>query len=160
LVHLVGLGLVVRQRRAVGVGQCAGLDQMPEPKQVLAADPHLTGELRGGRPLGDAADDQEDLCGAQVGSLPGCAGEHVEHPAAAFAAVIDDRGVGTTAVDVEPLPSATTGTGMPIGVEQVEELLAAALLVHQVDDREVHAVGSKGTRNGKPDDQKNRSERG
>jgi hypothetical protein len=57
LVHLVGLGLIVRQRRAVGGGQRAGLDRMPQPKHVLAADPHLAGELRAGHPLRDAAQD-------------------------------------------------------------------------------------------------------
>jgi hypothetical protein len=41
-----------------------------------------------------------------------------------------------TAVDVEPLTGATTGARVPLGMEQVEELLAATLLVHQVEDRE------------------------
>jgi hypothetical protein len=45
-------------------------------------------------------------------------------------------------------------------MEQVEELLAATLLVHQVDDREVHGVGSEETEISKPDGQKNRSARG
>jgi hypothetical protein len=49
-----------------------------------------------------------------------------------------------TAVDVEPLTGATTGARVPLGMEQVEELLAATLLVHQVEDREVHGVGSEG----------------
>jgi len=57
LVHLVGLGLVVRHRCAVGGGERAGLDRMTEPKQMLTADPDLAGEFRGGRPLRDAAED-------------------------------------------------------------------------------------------------------
>ena len=133
---------------------------MPQPKQMLAADPHLAGEFRGGHPLRAAAEDQGDLRGTQMRPLPGGGGEHVEHPAAASAAVIDDRGVGTTAVDIEAVPSATTGTREPIGVEQIEELLAATLLVHQVDDREVHEVGSEEMNTSKPDGQKNRSARG
>src|SRR3954453_8265258 len=56
LVHLIGLGLVVRQRRVVGGGQRAGPDLMPQPEQVLAADADLAGELRGGLSLGDAAE--------------------------------------------------------------------------------------------------------
>jgi hypothetical protein len=71
-----------------------------------------------------------------------CSCEHVEHPAARLAAVVDDRGVGMTAVDVEALVGTTPGAGEPLGVEQVEELLAATLLVHQVEDREVHGSGS------------------
>jgi hypothetical protein len=160
LVHLVGLGPVVRQGRAVGGGERACLDRMPQPEQMLAADPQLAGESRGRLPPGDAAEDQEDLRGAQVCPLPGGVGEHVEDPATGFAAVIDDRGVGTAAVDVEAVAGATAGAGEPLGVEQMEELLAATLLVHQVDDREVHEVGSEEMKTSKPDGQKNRSARG
>jgi hypothetical protein len=143
LVHLVGLGLVVRQRRVVGGGQGTGLDLMPQPQQVLAADPHLAGELRGGDTLGDAAEDQEDLGRAEVCPLPRCSCEHIEHPSAPLAAVVDDRRLGVTAMDIEPLPGAATRAHEPLGVEQVEELLATALLVHQVEDRKIHGIGSE-----------------
>jgi hypothetical protein len=156
LIHLVGLGLIVRQRCAVGGGQRAGLDRMPQPKQMLAADPHLAGELCGGHPLRDTAEDQEDLCGAQMGALPEGIGEHVEDPAASLAAVIDDRGVLLTSVNVKAVVGTTPGANEPLGVEQIEELLAAPLLVHQVDNREVHEVGSEETKIRKPDGQKNR----
>jgi hypothetical protein len=114
---------------------------MPQPQQVLAADPHLAGELRGGDPLSDAAEDQEDLGRAEVRPLPKCSCEHIEHPSAPLAAVVDDRGVGMTAVDIEPFPGAATRAREPLGMEQVEELPAATLLVHQVKDREVHGIG-------------------
>jgi hypothetical protein len=143
LVHLVGLGLVVRQRFADRGGQRAGLDLMPEPQQMLATDADLAGELGGGLPLGDAAEDQEDLCGAVMGTLPGGVGVHVEDAVAALAAVIDDRGVGSTAVNVEAVPGATTGAGEPLGVEQVEELLATTFLIHQVEDRKIHGIDSR-----------------
>ena len=115
---------------------------MPQLEQVLAADPQLACQLRGRDALGDAAKDQEDLRGAQMGPLPGCSREHIEHPPAPFAAVVDDRSVGTAAVDVEAVAGAAPGAGEALGMEQVEELLAAPLLVHQVDDREVHGSGS------------------
>jgi hypothetical protein len=141
LVHLVGLGLVVRQRRVVGGVQGPGLDLMPQPQQVLAADPHLTGELRRGDPLGDATEDREDLGRVEVRPLPGCFREHIEHPSAPLAAIVDDRVVGVTAVDIEPFPRPATRALEPFGVEQVKELLAANLLVHQVKYREVHGIG-------------------
>jgi hypothetical protein len=150
----------VRQGRAVGGVQGAGLDRMPQSEQMLAADPDLAGELRGGLRLGDAAEDQEDLRGAVVCPLPGRVSEHVEDPAAAFAAVIDDRRIGTAAVDVEAVAAATAGAGEPLGVEQIEEPLSATLLVHQVDDREVHEVGSEEMKSSSPDGQENRSARG
>jgi hypothetical protein len=130
---------------------------MPQPQQVLAADPHLAGELRRRDPLGDAAEDQEDLGRAEVRPLPGCSREHIKYPSATLAAVVDDRVVGVTAVDVEPLPGGATRAGEPLGVEQVEELLAANLLVHQVEDREVHGIGPQEEVVGNQDRQKSRS---
>ena len=122
----------------VGGGERAGLDPMAQDQQVLATDAHLAGELGGRDTLGDPAEDQEDLGRAEVGPLPRCPGEQIEHPAAPLAAVVDDRGVGVTAMDIESLAGAATGAGEPLGVEQVAELLAATRLIHQVDDREVH----------------------
>jgi hypothetical protein len=160
LVHLVGLGVVIRQWGAVGGGQRPRLDLMSQPEQMLAADADLAGELRGRLSLGDAAKDQEDLGGAQMGPLPGGASEHVEDPAAALAAVIDDWSVGVAPVDVEALAGTAAGAGVALGVEQVEELLAATLLVHEVDDREVHEVGSDEMEISKPEAQENRSAHG
>jgi hypothetical protein len=144
LIHLVGLGLGIWQRRVVGGIERVGLHPMSQFQEVLAADSDLARESCGGDPLGDAAEDQEDLGRAEMGPLPRGSGEHVEHPSARSAAVVDDRGVEMAAVDVEPLAGATIGARVPLGMEQVKELLAAALLVHQVEDREVHGVGSKG----------------
>jgi hypothetical protein len=152
--------MVVRRRRAVGGGQRPALDLMSQSEQMLAADADLAGELGGGHSLGDAAEDQEDLSGAQMGPLPGGVSEHVEDPATALATVIDDRGVGATTVDVEALAGPAAGAGVAIGMEQVEELLTAALLVHQVDDWEVHEVGSRRMKTGKSSAQKTRSARG
>ncbi len=133
---------------------------MSQPEQMLAADADLASEFGGGHPLGDATKDQEDLGGAEMGPLPGGASEHVEDSAAALATVIDDRSVGVASVDVKALAGTATGAGVALGVEQVEELLAAALLVHQVDDREVHEVGSNEMEISKPEAQENRSAHG
>ena len=94
--------------------------------------------------MGDAAEDRDDRCGAEVRPLPGGAREHIEYTAAAFAAVIDDRGIGATAVDVEAIAGGAAGADQPLGVEQVQELLVAGALVHQVEDREIHGVVSLG----------------
>ena len=121
------------------------LDSMSQFQQVLAADPKLTRELRGGHPLGEAMEDQVDLSRVEMCSLPLCSGEHIEHPSARLAAVVNDRGLGMTAVDVESLAGSAAGARVPVGMEQVEELLSADLLVHQVVDREVHEIGSEGS---------------
>jgi len=155
LVHLVGLGLIVRQRRAVRGGQGAGLDDVPQPQRMLAADPHLMGEFRGRHPLRDAPEDQEDLARAEVCTLPGGAGKHVEDPTAAFAAVVEDRRLGAMAMDVQPVPGGATGAGQAAGMEQVQELVVATILVHQVEDREVHEVNSQEIIVDTPDGQEN-----
>lgn len=130
---------------------------MPQPQQMLAADPHLTGEFGGGHPLRDAPEDQEDLAGAEVCPLPGGAGEQVEDPAAAFAAVVNDRRLETMAMDVQPVPGGATGADQAAGMEQVQELVVATILVHQVEDREVHEVNSQGMIVNTPNDQENRT---
>jgi hypothetical protein len=142
LIHLVGLGMVVWQRRAVGVGQGAGLDRVPQLQQVLTADPQLTGELRGGHPLSDPAEDHQDQGRAVVRPLPVGAGEQVEHPAAALAAVVADQGAATAAVDVEALGGTATRACQPSRMEQVREPFEAGRFVQQVEDREVHEVDS------------------
>jgi hypothetical protein len=128
---------------------------VPQPQQMLAADPHLTGEFRGRHPLRDAPEDQEDLAGAEVCTLPGGAGKHVEDPAAVFAAVVDDRRLGAMAMDVQPVPGGATGAGQAAGMEQVQELVVATILVHQVEDREVHEVNSQEMIVDTPDGQEN-----
>ena len=117
LVHLVGLGVVIRQWGAVGGGQRPRLDLVSQPEQMLAADADLASEFGRGHTLGDTSEDQEDLGGAQMGPLPGGASEHVEDPTAALATIIDDWSVGVTSVDVEALAGTTAGAGMAIRVE-------------------------------------------
>jgi hypothetical protein len=111
---------------------------------MLTANPYLAGEFGGRDPLGDAAEDQEDLGRAEMRPLPVCSREHIEDTSTSRAAVVDDRGAGATAMDVEPIPGGTTRAREPVRVEQVEELPAATLLVDQVEEREVHGVGSEG----------------
>jgi len=68
----------------------------------------------------------------------GVAGEQVEDPAAAVAAIANDRRLGTMAMDVQPVPGGAMGADQAVGMEQVRELVVATILVHQVEDREVH----------------------
>src|SRR3954471_14161297 len=143
LVGLVGLDEVVRQRPARGGGRGAGLDLVPKPQQVRPAGPRFAGQPRGRYPLDEPPQDQQDRGGGAVGPLPGGAGEQIEHPPACLAPVVDDRAPIAAAVDVVGVAAAAaTRAGQSVGVEQVEELLVAGLLVHQVEDREVHGVAS------------------
>ena len=149
--------MVVGRRRVVGGGRRPALDLVSQSEQVLAADADLAGELGGGHSPGDAAEDQEDPRGAQVGPLPGGVSEHVEDPVTVLATVIDDRAVGAMTVDIEALAGSAAGAGAAVGMERVKELLTTALLVHEVDDWEVHEVGSRRMKTSKSSAQKTRS---
>jgi hypothetical protein len=101
-------------------------------------------------------EDQEDRHRVEMGPLPGGAGVQIEDPVAALAAVVDDRGVGATTVDVETLTGGAAGAGQTASVEQVHELLVASGLVHQIVDREIHRFASLGDAIGRPDLQETR----
>ena len=46
-------------------------------------------------------------------------------------------------MNVEALAGAAPGAGEAFGVEEIGELLAASLLIHEVNDGKVHEVGSE-----------------
>ena len=115
LVHLVGLDEVVRQRGTVRGGGGAGLDLVPQVQQVWPTGPQFAGQLGGGHPLGEPPQDQKDLRGGTVGSLPGRGGEQVEDPAATLAPMVDDRGVLVVTVDGQT-GTAAAGTSQAVGV--------------------------------------------
>ena len=78
------------------------------------------------------------------------AGEGVEDAAAGGAAIVEHRGA-VAAVDVGMVVGLATRAGQPVGVEQPDELVIAGVLVHEVDDREVHRGVSAGVSGGRPD---------
>src|SRR5262249_45173547 len=89
LEHLVGLGFGVGQRSPGQGAPGQVLQAVAQLQQVPAAAPQLSGQLGGRRPLGDAADDQNQLAGAALRALQGRAGPGVED-APAGAPVVQD----------------------------------------------------------------------
>jgi hypothetical protein len=87
--------------------------------------------------LGEAADDQDQLAGPPLEAMKGRAGEGVEDPLAVAAAEVQDR-VAAAPVDDHAVIGMTAGTGEAVGVQPLQELPVAGLLIHQVGDREVH----------------------
>jgi hypothetical protein len=110
---------------------------VPELQQVLAVPLQLAGQPRGGLPLGDPPEDQEDLRGPPVGRVEGRPGERVEHPAAGVTAVVQDRGA-VPPVHLQAVVAVTARAGQAFGVEDGDELLIAGVLVHELSDGEVH----------------------
>jgi hypothetical protein len=145
LEHLVGLDHLIRQRRAVGGGQGAGLHRVPQLQQVGPAAAQLARQPRRGDALRHAAEDQHDPGGAAMGLVQRRGGEGVEDPPAALAAVVDG-GVAVAAVDGQPGAGATAGAGQAVGVEQPQEPPVAGRFVHQAIEGEVHGGAPKGGR--------------
>jgi hypothetical protein len=110
---------------------------MPQAQQVGPVPLQLAGQPRRAGPLGDAAQDQDDLGGAAMGLLKDRPGEGVEDALAGGAAVVQDRGA-VAAVDLQAVVGPAARAGQAVGVEQFDEPLVAGVLVHQVGDREVH----------------------
>jgi len=137
LVHLVGLHRSVVQRQGVGRFQGRVLEPVPELQQVLAVPVQFAGEPCGGLALGDPPEDQEDLRGPPVGLVEGGASEGIEHPAAGVTAVVEDRGA-VPPVHLQGVAGLTARAGQAVGVEDLDELLVAGILVHELSDGEVH----------------------
>jgi hypothetical protein len=138
LIHLVGLDRLVVQGQRVGCLQRLVLEPVPELQEVLAVPVQLPGQPGGGLALGDPPQDQEDLGGPAVGLVEGRPGERVEHPAAAAAAVVQDRGA-VPPVDLQAVAARAPGAGQALGVEEINQRFVAGVLVHELGDREVHS---------------------
>jgi hypothetical protein len=136
LIHLVGLDRSVVQGHRVGRLQRLVLESVPEFQQVPAVPVQLAGEPGGGPPLGDPPGDRQDLGGPAVGLVEGRVGERVEHPAAAFAAVVQHRGA-VPPVDLQAVAGVTARAGQPTGMEDGGERLVAGAHIHELGDREV-----------------------
>src|SRR5262245_41180495 len=80
-----------------------------------------------------------------MGPLEEGPGPGIEDAAAVAALVIQDRGP-VAVVDPEPLPLPAAGAGQSLGVEQLDELAVAGVLVHGVVQGEVHRWALLATR--------------
>jgi hypothetical protein len=150
LVHLVGLGPRVAQRVAVEPGQGVALEAVPQLEQMGAVADQLAGQRRRRHPLGDAAEDRDDLRGPPLNPLEGRPGPGVEG-AAAMAALVVEHGVATTAMDPEAVACAAARAGQAVGVEEGDEPVVAGLLVEQIDDGGIHRRASRPPNGGYPE---------
>jgi len=120
LVHLVGLDRAVGQRGGPGLGggPGAGLHPVPPLEQVAAAALQLAGQPGGGAALGEAAEDQHHLAGAEVGLVPVGAGEGIVDRPTVLAAIVQRRLAGVAAD--EGVAAAAAGAAQATGVQQGE----------------------------------------
>src|SRR3954467_8155941 len=145
LVHLVGLDHGVTQRVPVQADPGMLLEAVPQLQEVLAVAAQLAGHLGRGLARGHTVEDQQELRRAAVRPLQVGTGPGVEDPAAVTTLVIQDR-LPVAVVDPQVLPLTARGTGQPVGVEYLDEFAVARVLVHGVDQGEIHGYGLRPTR--------------
>jgi len=102
---------------------------MAEAQQLRAIAPQLAGQLGRRYPLGEPAHDQDQLDGSPFGRVQGRAGEGIEDPPARRAAEVEDRGA-MTAVDAQVVARPAPRAGQPAGMEPMDQLGVAGVLVH------------------------------
>jgi hypothetical protein len=128
---------MVIQRQSVPIPRGCVLEAVPEVEQLGAVASEFAGQSGGGGALGDATHDQDQFAGPASEAVEDRAGEGVEDPAAVAAAEIEDRGAMAT-MDPHAVALMTARAGQPLGVQPLDQLGVASVLVHQVGDREVH----------------------
>jgi hypothetical protein len=110
---------------------------VPQVQEFRAVAVQLAGQLGGGDPLGEAAEDQDQFPGPALDAVQGGPGEDVEDAAAVAAAEVQDR-IAAPTVDDQAIVSMAAGAGHPVGVQPTDEPVIACLFIHQLGDREVH----------------------
>jgi hypothetical protein len=88
---------------------------VPQSQQLGAVAVQFAGQLGGGDPLGEAAEDQDQLAGSALGAVQGRAGERVEDATAVAAAEVQDRGAAA-AMDGHAVVSMAARAGHAVGV--------------------------------------------
>jgi hypothetical protein len=131
-VHLVGLQDTVLQRQSLPIPRGCVLEAVPEVEPLGAVGSESAGQSGGGGARGDATHDQDQFTGAASEAVEDRAGDGVEDSAAAE---IEDRGALAT-VDRRAVVHRTARAGQPRGVQPLDQLGGARVLVPQVGDRD------------------------
>jgi hypothetical protein len=118
---------------------------VPQVQEFRTVTVQFAGQLGGRDPLGEAADDQDQLAGPALGAVQGRAGEGVEDPVAVAAAEVQDR-VAAPTVQSHAIVVMAAGADQAVGVQPADELVIARLFIHQVGDREVQGGLRTGVR--------------
>ena len=105
------------------------------------ATTELASQLGRRHPLGETAEDQDDLRGPPLSALEDGPGPGIEDPAAPGTAIIED-GLTERAMRVETLGGVTPRAAQPGRMIEIEEELIACVFIHQILDREIHRLTS------------------
>ena len=117
---------------------------MAEAQQLRAIAPQLAGQPGRRHPLSEPTHDQDQLDGSPFGPAQGRPAEGIEDPPARLAAEVKDRGA-VPAVHAQVIARPAPRAGQAAGMEPLDELGVAGVLVHQVGDGEVHGALRSGS---------------
>jgi hypothetical protein len=137
LVHLIAFDHRVAQRIAVQPDPGVLLESMPQRQQVPAVATQLAGYLGRRCPLGDAAEDHQDLGGTPLDALEEGSSPGVEDAPAAATLVVQNR-LAVSAMDAQVVPFSASWASQALGVEQFDEFGVASVLIEVVDQGEIH----------------------
>ena len=137
LIRLIRLDVGVLQ--GVEVAEPVGrvLELVAEPQEFEPIALQLAGQPRRRRALGEAAEDQQQRDRPPLRAPQLSAGEGVEGAPTRPATIVEDRGP-VASVDVCRFSTMTARAGQAPGMQPLDQLIVASLLVHQFGDREVH----------------------
>ncbi|HMB03841.1 MAG TPA: hypothetical protein VKP69_08905, partial [Isosphaeraceae bacterium] len=105
---------------------------MPQRQQVPAVATQLAGHLGRRCPLGDAAEDHQDLRGTPLDALEEGPSPGVED-ASAGAALVVQNWLAVSAMDAHIVPFLASRASQTVGVQQFDEFGVASLLIEVFD---------------------------
>jgi hypothetical protein len=103
---------------------------MTQLKKMAARAPQFPSQSGGAPPLGDAPQDQQHFRGTAMAPLKPRPCPGIEHATAVGTAIIQD-GMAMTPVDDHSVGGAATGAMKPVGMQEIQQLLIAGVLVHE-----------------------------
>lgn len=137
LIHLVGFGGAVSQHREIQRLLCVALQRVSQLQKMHRAGMLFPRQLRGGRSLRDPSQNQQQLARPPMRAVENRAGEGVEHPPTASAAIIQHR-FAMSAVQRQMLLFAAAWTAQSLGMQPMEQHRITGRLVHEMIDGKVH----------------------
>jgi hypothetical protein len=137
LIHLVGLGDIVRKRGWWRREHGMLLQAMPQLQQHAAITIQLTSQARRGGALGNPTQNEDDLTGSAVRVVESSLRPGVEDASAIATLVIEDRSA-VAAMNIQTIRCATARTSQTTRMEDVHQEVITGGFIHEIDKGKVH----------------------
>ena len=118
-----------------------GLQPLTQVQEMAPATTEFASQLGRRHPLGETAENQDDLRWPPLGALEDGPGPGVEDSAAPATAIIED-GLTERAMRVESFGGVTARAAQPGRMIEIEQELIACVFIHKILDWEIHRLAS------------------